>query len=165
MARTQKIVTAEDAKKKLGITSFRELSGEKVIELLNNMGGMDPETRKLIIAQFPSIRDFGNRAIDALDGAQSKVQDADSAEAHQVHQGWTEVRETLKEELKRDGLSESMRAFILEELIETADRQEQVLQKSRSARKEILEWAKVAVGGVITVGAVAATAALKERGK
>jgi len=75
------------------------------------------------------------------------------------------VRETLKEELKRDGLSESMRAFILEELIETADRQEQVLQKSRSARKEILEWAKVAVGGVITVGAVAATAALKERGK
>ncbi|MCG7296629.1 hypothetical protein MHJ86_07125 [Corynebacterium afermentans] len=164
MARAKKIVTAEDAKKKLGITSFRELSGEKVIELLNNMGGMDPETRKLIIAQFPSFKDFGNRAIDALDGAQNKVQEADSVEAHLVHQGWIEVRGILKEELKRDGLSESMRKFILEKLIETADRQENVLQKSRINRQEILEWTKVAVGGVVTVGAVVAAAVLKERG-
>ena len=164
MARAKKIVTAEDAKKKLGITSFRELSGEKVIELLNNMGGMDPETRKLIIAQFPSFKDFGNRAIDALDGAQNKVQVADSVEAHLVHQGWIEVRGILKEELKRDGLSESMRKFILEKLIETADRQENVLQKSRINRQEILEWTKVAVGGVVTVGAVVAAAVLKERG-
>lgn len=29
MARAKKIVTAEDAKKKLGITSFRELSGKR----------------------------------------------------------------------------------------------------------------------------------------
>lgn len=164
MARAKKIVTAEDAKKKLGITSFRELSGEKVIELLNNMGGMDPETRKLIIAQFPSFKDFGNRAIDVLDGAQNKVQEADSVETHLVHQGWIEVRGTLKEELKRDGLSESMRKFILEKLIETADRQEIVLQKSRINRQEILEWTKVAVGGVVTVGAVVAAAVLKERG-
>lgn len=164
MARAKKIVTAEDAKKKLGITSFRELSGEKVIELLNNMGGMDPETRKLIIAQFPSFKDFGSRAIDTLDGAQNKVQEADSAEAHQVHQGWIEVRGILKEELKRDGVSESMRKFILEKLIETADRQENVLQKSRITRNEILEWTKLAVGGVVTVGAVVAAAVLKERG-
>lgn len=164
MARAKKIVTAEDAKKKLGITSFRDLSGEKVIELLNSMGGMDPETRKLIIAQFPSFKEFGNRAIDALDGAQNKVQEADSAEAHQVHQGWIEVRGILKEELKRDGLSESMRKFILEKLIETADRQENVLQKSRITRNEILEWTKLAVGGVVTIGAVVAAAVLKERG-
>ena len=164
MTRAKKIVTAEDAKKKLGITSFRELSGEKVIELLNNMGGMDTEARKLVIAQFPSFKKFGNRAIDALDGAQNKVQEADSAEAHQVHRGWIEVRGILKEELKRDGLSESMRKFILEKLIETADRQENVLQKSRVTRNEILEWTKIAVGGVVTVGAVVAAAVLKERG-
>ena len=164
MTRAKKIVTAEDAKKKLGITSFRELSGEKVIELLNNMGGMDTEARKLVIAQFPSFKEFGNRAIDALDGAQNKVQEADSAEVHQVHRGWIEVRGILKEELKRDGLSESMRKFILEKLIETADRQENVLQKSRITRNETLEWTKIAVGGVVTVGAVVAAAVLKERG-
>lgn len=163
MAKAKNIVSAEDAKKKLGITSFRELSGDKVIELLNKMGGMDPETRKLIIAQFPSFKDFGNRAIDALDGAQTKVQAADSAEAHQVHQGWVEVRRILKEELNRDGLSEPMRRFILEKLMETAERQEAVLQQGRITRKEILEWTKMAVGGVATVGAVAAAAVLKER--
>ena len=43
MARAKKMVTAEDAKKKLGITSFRELSGEKVIELLNSLGDTNPE--------------------------------------------------------------------------------------------------------------------------
>lgn len=163
MARTEKIVTAEDAKKKLGITSFRELSGAKVIELLNNMGGMDPETRKLIIAQFPSFKDFGNRAIDALDSAQKQAQEADSDEANQVHQGWIEVRGILKDELKREGLSESMRKFILENLIETADRQAKVLLESRITRKEILEWAKVTVGGVIAVGALVAASVLKER--
>ncbi|WP_349018905.1 hypothetical protein [Corynebacterium coyleae] len=57
-----------------------------------------------------------------------------------------------------------MRKFILEKLIETADRQENVLQKSRITRKEILEWAKIAVGGVVTVGAVVTAAVLKERG-
>ena len=57
-----------------------------------------------------------------------------------MHQGWTEVRETLKEEFKRDGLSESMRAFILEELIETADRQEQVLQKRNFGMGQGVSW-------------------------
>ena len=113
--------------------------------------------------QFPSFKDFGNRAIDALDGAQKRVQEADSAEAYLVHQGWVEVRAILEDELERDGISEPMRRFIIDKLVETVDRQEEVLEKGRITREKLLEWSKLAIGGVLSIGALGAAAVFKER--
>lgn len=163
MAASKKIVTAEEAKKRLGIESFRELSGAKVVELLNNMGSMDAETRKLIVAQFPTFRDFGNRAIDAIDNAHQKVQEADSAEAHAVHQAWVEVRAVLTEELKRDDLGDEMRKYIVERLIDTAERQQELNKEGRAFREMVLEWTSAAVGGVALAGA-AVLFAVSKRG-
>lgn len=163
MAAGKKIVTAEEAKKRLGIESFRELSGAKVIELLNSMGSMDAETRKLIVAQFPTFRDFGNRAIDAIDNVQQKVQEADSAEAHAVHQAWVEVRAALTEELKRDDLGDEMRKYIVEKLVDTAERQQGLNKEGRAFRKMVLEWTSTAVGGVALAGA-AVLFAVSKRG-
>ena len=49
-------MTPEEVKKRLKIETFRELSGDKVVELIKSMRGTDPETRKLVIAPVSELQ-------------------------------------------------------------------------------------------------------------
>lgn len=58
-----RILKTEDAvKQKLGISNFRELSKDKVMELFSIFDEIDPEISKAIIEQFPN---FSSTVLDA----------------------------------------------------------------------------------------------------
>lgn len=60
------LVTRDEVKKALDINSFREISGDKIIEFISLIPNMDKDVALAIVNQFPEFGKFSNGIITQL---------------------------------------------------------------------------------------------------
>jgi len=134
----------EQIKKKLGIDSWRNISKDKVIKFAAMMPEMDKEVAIKIIEQFPEFAKFANEVVDTLEEEYKTTIKANADSQEEVFKAFREIREILKDELKRDGLSPEERMDILHMIMETGDK----VSEKDSENKEFLPGLfKIAVNG------------------
>ena len=136
----------------LGITSWRNLSRDKVLALAAMMPDIDKEVSLKLIEKVPEFMDLAGRFVDQLENRHHESLARNAESQQRVHDAWQEVRDVLAGELDRE-LTPEMRARVHELLIETAHRES---EKDSENKKYLERMFKVAAfaGGVALASVV-----------
>ncbi|MFF4245465.1 hypothetical protein ACFYY2_13470 [Streptomyces sp. NPDC001822] len=122
----------DEIKRALGIESWRNLSKDKMIRFAAMMPDMGTEAALKIVEQFPAFKDLAKSALDAMKRAHESTLSADAESQEHVYRAFQDIRETLKDELNKDGLSWENRQFLIEGMKENG---RQVSQKDTEHKK------------------------------
>lgn len=144
---------SEDAvKRALAIDSWRNLSKDKLLRFVAMMPDMDKEVAVRIIEQFPQFKEFALHALDVLERDHQSTLDANAHSQDDFHRACQDIRDAIRGQLDKDGLTPDERRHLVECLMEVAK-----LESAKDTEnKQFLEglFEKVVVG----VAAVAAFA-------
>ena len=143
-----------EIKQALGIESWRNLSKEKIIQFASMMPDMETELALKIIEQFPVFKDFAIDVVDAMEKSQAAVLSANSQSQDHVHQAFGEIREILKNELSKDGLSWDEKKYLIEQIQETGRMEFQKDSENKHFLDDVLDKFLVGAGGALVAGLV-----------
>lgn len=144
----------DDVKKALEITSWRELSKDKVLRFAAMMPDMDKEVALSIVAQFPAFTRFALGTLNFLEKANEATHAANKASQEPVHDAYREVREVLKGELDHESLAPEERRFLLESILETADKQAEKDSENKQFLQDLTNKGLLAAGAALVASLV-----------
>lgn len=107
----------ESVKKALGISSFREMSKEKMLSFAASMPEMAKDVRLKLIEQIPAFREFALDAVNAAEQTFTRTVDSNDDARDQLHDAFADVRDAITSQLAHDGISEEHRRLLTEQLI------------------------------------------------
>lgn len=154
-------------KKALGISTFREMSKEKMLAFAATMPDMAKEVRLKLVEQIPAFTNFALEAVNATERMLSEELDLNDKSRVQLHEALADVRATLKSELARDDLPEEHRRYLTDKLLSTTDTEAAkdtehkafVAKEAGESRKTVVALAGIGViaavilaGGKVMVG-------------
>ena len=115
-------LTEKKVLKKLGITDFRHITKDKVIEIATMLPQMDPEVAKKVLEQLP---DYANNIKDIVTIFKDEIGNilaSNDKSAENVYAAYMLILEKLSEELKQPELSFDEKDRINERLIQVSDK-------------------------------------------
>jgi hypothetical protein len=144
----------DEVKQALEIDSWRHLSKDKMIKFAAMMPDMDTEVALKIIQQFPAFTKFAMDAVDVMQKAHESTLSANMQSQEHVHQAFREIREILKGELNKDGLSLEEKKYIIEQIQETGRLQFQKDSENRQFLDGVLNKILMGAGAAVALGVV-----------
>lgn len=147
------LYTKEDVKKALGITDLRNMSVDKVVELVSLMPQMDKELAMAIVGEFSNyaelckamIAEMGNTCDQAI--KESKDSQLETISAYK------KILDSLDEALKDDNLTVDEKMQIADKMIEVADKISAKDSEQKDFFKEIVKYKGYIIGGALLLGA------------
>ena len=147
------IYTKEEVKEALQITDLRNLSVDKVVELVSLMPQMDKELAKEIIGEFSNYSELCKAMVKEM-GESCDTAIAESKDSQlEVLSAYRDVIKSLKEMLKDDDLTLDEKMQITDKMIEIADKMADKDTEQKSFFKEILKYKEYIIGGCLLLGA------------
>ncbi len=149
----QTLITEKSVKEALGITSFRNLSKEKIVEFISLIPNIDKDVAVQIINQFPAYSEMAGAMVAQLNAMcdnaikEAGVSQKDSIAAYKL------ILSDLGELLKKDNISSEERADITDKMIMVADR---ISAKDSEFKDFLLNTLKIGapiIGGALILGA------------
>lgn len=147
-----KLLTEDEVKAKLGIPDFRSINKQQVIELVSSIPDMGKETAIKCIEQFPNFKELSGNIIEHFLSICDSVIQNDGDESFIAYQ---RTLDDLDWMLRKDDLSDDMRKFVVEKMVEVGDKIDRAVDKKRDFKEIVLK-----IGGTIAVVAVAAASTL-----
>lgn len=124
---------SEDAvKKALGITSFREMSKEKMLAFAASMPDMAKEVRMNLIDQIPGFQKFALDAIGAVERTFKETLTSEEKRGERLTKSMDDIRDAIKTQFAREDISEQHAQFLTEKLIETGTIEAESQRESRA---------------------------------
>jgi len=140
----------DELKKALEIDSWRNLSKDKIVKFAAMMPDMSTELATKVLEHFPDFKKLASETLDRLERQHSDTLRGNSDSQEQVHDAFQEVREALRNELEREDLTPERRAELLEQILETGNRE--FAKDSENKRFLSGLFDKATVAGVAVVG-------------
>ena len=148
-----KKLSEEDVKAKLGITDFRHLKKENIMEFMSCVPEMDKEVAMKCIEQFPEFKSFANETVNGFYNLCAEVIKDDKEDAVDA---CMKTLDDLRFILQKDDISESMKMFIIEKIVEV----DQLLAELTKEKHVFKETVLKVAGGLGAVGLTVAGALL-----
>ncbi|NHO85178.1 hypothetical protein [Micromonospora sp. CMU55-4] len=117
------IKSEEDVKKVLDIDTWRNLSKDKVFQLVAMMPEMEKEVQLKIIEQLPEITKLAVKAMITVRKVHESTLSSNEKSQENVHRGYRETRAAIIAQLQRDDLDPETRRYLNELLMQTADKE------------------------------------------
>lgn len=131
-----KYLYSENAvKKALGITDFRHLSKDKVMQFASMLPYMNEKVALACISQFPNYADMAKAMVEQLDKNCEAVLQSNNQSQNQVIKSYQIVLESLSNQIKDENLSSEEKRYINDKMIEVADK----IKEADDANKNLLE--------------------------
>jgi hypothetical protein len=144
----------DELKNALQISSWKNLSKDKLVAFVSMMPDMDRELARKIIEQFPEFRRFAEGALDVLAKRYDSALDHNRQSQDTFYQGTRELRSILAGELDKDYLTRDEREFIIEKLMELSRMDAQKDSENKRFLDSMFGKVTVAAGVVVAAGAV-----------
>ncbi|MBM0260622.1 hypothetical protein JNW89_32195 [Micromonospora sp. 4G55] len=152
------IKSEEDAKKVLGIDTWRNLSKDKVFQLVAMMPEMDKEVQLKIIEQLPEITKLSVKAMTAVRKVHDSTLSSNEKSQENVHRGYREIRAAIIAQLQRDDLDPEERRYLNEYLMQTGDKESAKDSENKHFLDRWVNKAALGVGAAILLTVVAPAA-------
>lgn len=144
------LLSEEEVKDKLGISDFRSLKKSQIIEFVSMIPHMDKEVAIACVNQFPNFKDFSNTAI-------SHFNDLCTIAIEKDHNGsiaaYRSVIDSMKIIAERENISTDDRNYLIDKMIELAEKIEGIEDKKQGFAKQILTAAGAIIITVLSAGA------------
>lgn len=151
----KKRYTSEEAvKRALKIDTFRNVPKKKIMEFVSMIPYMDKDVAIAIIRQFPAFADFGKTTILYYMQMCDNILKENHDSQMMVIQGYQTILEALSKQLETENLAEEEKKFIIDRMIEVADKIEEADLQNKKFLDKITTKAAVMVA--IAGGFVAA---------
>lgn len=148
---TKSTLSADEVKKQLHITDFRSISKKQLTEFVSNIPNMEKETAIECIKQFPNFKDYAESIISQLYNlCDVAIKDDQEAQAKTI-ESYRQILNDLSILLKRHFLSEKKRRYIIEKMIEVADKLSELENERRKFKQKILTFAGAAASFTIAI--------------
>lgn len=148
---------SEDAvKKALGISSFREMSKEKMLAFVASMPDMAKEVRIKLIEQIPGFQKFAMDAVGVAERTFKETTSIEDKRGGRLHDSMADIRGSLKSQLADENISEEHARFLNEKLLETGSVEAESHKSSRTHVAEQASETRKAVVALAGIGLVAA---------
>lgn len=148
---------SEDAvKKALGISSFREMSKEKMLAFAASMPDMAKDVRLKLIEQIPGFQKFAMDAISAAERTFKETTSNEDKRGDRLHDSMADIRASLKTQLDDPSISEEHSRFLNDKLIETGSIEAESQKESRAHDAQQAGETRKTVVTLAGIGLVAA---------
>ena len=129
-----KTLTERKVLKKLDIPDFRHMTKDKVVGFVSMLPRMDPEVAKKALEQFPEFAKTALAITEGMKAELEKMVDSNAANMQEVNGAYLLILNSLKVELSQEGLSEAVRADIIDRMLTVA----QMMSLKDTENKEFL---------------------------
>ncbi|MFE9185345.1 hypothetical protein ACFYMB_18705 [Micromonospora haikouensis] len=144
----------DEIKKALNIDSWRNLSKDKVVKFAAMMPDMGADVAMKIIEQFPKFKEFAVDTLNVLEREHGSTLDSNARSQERVHAAYQEIREVLKGQLEREDLSADDRRFLIEQLMETGEKESERDTENKQFLDGLFQKVLVGAGAVVAAGLV-----------
>lgn len=131
--------------KKLGISDFRHMTKEKVVEFASLLHEMDPEVAKAAISQFPQYVQMTSEIVKTFQSTVDGIISSNQKNMQSFCDTCNSIISSMQEQLKKENLSETERNSLNDNMIKVA----QMLSDKDSENKKHHETMLTIVGGVV----------------
>lgn len=145
----------EDVKRALNISSFRNLSKDKVMQFASMIPYMDRDVAIALVNQFPVYADFGKAAIEQYMGTCKQILESNRESQNSVVKGYQTILDALSKRLDRE-LDDTERKDITNDMINVADK----IAEADRLNKQYLDRTNTIIGAVVFTLFVLIAAAL-----
>ena len=145
-------MSEDEVKQKLGITDFRHIKKDQIIDFVSCIPEMDKEVAIECISQFPEFKSYAGEMVNGFYDLCNNVIKEDSSDAVVACQ---QTLDDLRFMLKKDTISEDMQRFIIEKIVEIDNKLVELTKEKHSFRETVLKTAAglaavgMAIGGAI----------------
>ena len=137
-------IIAEDIKKTLDITDFRQVSKDKLVNLFSSLHTMDREVAIKVLEQFPNFRLLAETALSHYQALFESIEVSQSQTVKMTMDNCSKTLEYLKELANRDDVSPEDRRFFAEKMLEVNDR---IIEINRENNEYLERHTKIIIFG------------------
>lgn len=148
------LVNQEEVKEALGISSFRNLSKDKVIEFVSLLPQMDKELALSIIQQFPSYVELATTMVEQLTKTCDSVLEKASVSQVASIEAYKLILNDLSLLLKKENITKEEQDKITDKMILVADKIAAKDTEGKSFMSEIVKYKEYVITGALVLGAV-----------
>ena len=157
------LYSEDEVKKAMKITSFRNLSKDKVMEFVSLIPRVDKEVAIAIIDQFPVYTEYALNMMSQLNEMCDKVlKSADTSQIATI-EAYKKILDDLGEILKRGDITPEERKQITDQMIVIADRISVINAEHKKFLEKIYGYSAAAISGALLLGAAILGVNIKSR--
>lgn len=148
-------LTEQQVLKKLGISDFRHITKDKVMDFASMLQSMEPEVAKKALEQFPEFAKMTLEVMSEYKGVLEKSLDENSASSKQCFDIYNTVLDTLKTCVDKENLPFEEKKYYLDKMMEIAK-----MAESKDTENKKLNWGIISAGAVAVIAVVGIGASL-----
>lgn len=144
----------DEVKRALDISSWRNLSKDKVLRFAAMMPKMSESVWLKIIQQFPRFKELALDTLNVLEREHRSTLESNSQSQERSHSAFQEIRRVFEGELRREDLSEEDRRFLIGKIMETGEREFEKDSENKRFLDGLFNKAMLAGAGAIMAALV-----------
>lgn len=146
------LLSPEAVLEKIGAESFRNVSKDKLIAFVSALPEMDKETAIKCIEQFPEFRNYANEIVGQLKDVSVELLKTQKESQERTIHGYQKVLDSLSKRLEQAQLSSQDEHYIIEKMIEVADKMAELQRGNEDFLKHIAHLVASVAGGALAIG-------------
>ncbi len=147
------IYTKDEVKEALGITDLRNMSVDKVVELVSLMPQMDKDLAMAIVGEFSNYSELCKAMVKEM-GALCDTAITESKDSQlEAIAAYRQIINSLEDSLKDDNLSADEKLRIADKMIEIADKISAKDTEQKDFFREVIKYKEYIIGGALLLGA------------
>ncbi len=151
MSRNNKQIRLLDEKavlQMLGISDFRHMSKENIVQFISAIPQMDPAVATKVIEQFPAVKDMALGMAKELRQGYEKAIDANNEDSKPTYDSVDAVIEVLSKELDKDDYTPEQRLQLIDKICEQPRIKQEVHKDNQSFIMKGLRYLGLTVLGI-----------------
>lgn len=146
------LYTKDEVKEALGITDLRNMSVDKVVELVSLMPHMDKELAMSIVGEFSNYSELCKAMVHEMgELCDNAIKESQGSQLESIA-AYKQILDSLDAALKDDELSTDERMQITNKMIEVADKISSKDTEQKEFFKEILKYKQYIITGALILG-------------
>ena len=147
------LYTKEEVKEALGINDLRNMSVDKVVELVSLIPHMDKELAMSIVGEFSNYAEMSKAMVKEMgEICDTAIKESKDSQLEAIA-AYRQIINALDTALKDEKLTAEERMQITDKMIEVADKISAKDTEQKTFFKEVLKYKEYIIGGVIILGA------------
>ena len=145
----KKLLSEDEVKAKLGITDFRSMKKEQIIDFVSSIPEMDKEVAIECIKQFPHFKEFANDTVSSFYSLCETIINEDNNDAIEANRY---ILNRLEDQLNQEHITEVTKQFIIGKMVDVGNTLADLDKNKRSFKETITKIAGIFGMFVISAG-------------
>lgn len=151
----EKRISDSEARKKLHIQNWSEITEEKIVQFVSVLPQMDPDVAKSALAQFPHFTKMGNAMVDALQQSLSNIDSTEQQVFNDVVVVNMQILNSLDKRLNKLFVTKAEREKIIDAMLEVSQNINNAQRNRHRILGKGLSAIKTIGGGALLIGGAA----------